>query len=233
MNYLFTPSPPPSVTIIGSDLRFPIRRIYCLVRNYVSHSIEMGHKGTEEPFFFIKASDSGSIVIVEPQKTATINYPSQTNDLHHEIELVIAIGKGGQNINISDAKEYIYGYAAGLDMTRRDLQKDLEKQGRPWCVGKSFDHGGVIGAITPASQIKSISDSNIYLEVNGKMRQNSIISDLIWDVPKIIEQISRLWTLAPGDLIYTGTPGGVGAVVRGDIITCGIGGLTPMQVNVE
>ena len=231
MSYVFQPAPPVAVPIVGRSERFPVRRIYCVGRNYVEHAKEMGFTGREAPFFFLKPADAA--VAVEAGQTATIPYPSLTKDLHHEIELVACIGKGGKNIKAADARKHIFGYAVGLDMTRRDLQGEMKKQGRPWCIGKGFDHSAPIGAITPAEQAGDIERAEIWLQVNGKDRQRSDVSKLIWNIGEIIEHVSAAWELAPGDLVYTGTPEGVAAVVAGDTLVGGVKGLSDISVKVQ
>jgi fumarylpyruvate hydrolase len=231
MSYVFQPAPVVSVPVVGRAERFPVRRIYCVGRNYVEHAKEMGFTGREPPFFFLKPADA--VVVAEPGQTATVPYPSLTKDLHHEIELVACIGKGGRNIKAADAKQHVFGYAVGLDMTRRDLQADMKKQGRPWCIGKGFDHSAPIGAITPAEQAGDIEKAGIFLQVNGKDRQRSDVSKLIWNIGEIIEHVSAAWELAPGDLIYTGTPEGVAAVVAGDTLAGGVEGLEPITVRIQ
>ena len=231
MSYVFQPAPPVSVPVVGRGERFPVRRIYCVGRNYVEHAQEMGFTGREPPFFFLKPADAA--VVVDAGQTATIPYPSLTKNLHHEIELVACIGKGGSNIKAADAKKHIFGYAVGLDMTRRDLQGEMKKQGRPWCIGKAFDHSSPIGPITPAEQAGDIENAEIWLQVNGQDRQRSNVSKLIWNIGETIEHLSAAWELQPGDLIYTGTPEGVAAVVAGDTLTGGVAGLTDITVKVQ
>ncbi|MCC2632882.1 fumarylacetoacetate hydrolase family protein [Ramlibacter sp.] len=231
MSYVFTPAPAVSVPVVGRAERFPVRRIYCVGRNYVEHAKEMGFTGREPPFFFLKPADAA--VVVEAGKTATIPYPSLTKDLHHEIELVACIGTGGKNIKAADAKKHIFGYAVGLDMTRRDLQGEMKKQGRPWCIGKGFDQSAPIGPITPAAQAGDVEKAPIWLQVNGKDRQRSDVSKLIWSIGEIIEHLSAAWELQPGDLVYTGTPEGVAAVVAGDTLVGGVGGLTDISVKIQ
>ncbi|MES2947560.1 MAG: fumarylacetoacetate hydrolase family protein [Pseudomonadota bacterium] len=230
-SYTFTPPAPVGVPVVGNNALFPVHRIYCVGRNYVEHAQEMGHTGREAPFFFMKPADA--VLVAEPGTTVAMPYPSLSTNLHHEIELVVAIGVGGANIKAADAAKHIFGYAVGLDMTRRDLQNDMKKQGRPWCIGKGFDHSAPIGAITPAAQVPDISSAGIYLQVNGQDRQRSSVSKLIWNIAETLEQLSAAWTLQPGDLIFTGTPEGVGAVVRGDTLVGGIDGLQTLQVRVE
>ena len=211
---------------------FPVRRIYCVGRNYVDHAIEMGHSGREAPFFFMKPADA--VLPVAEGTVGRMHYPSLTSNLHHEVELVVAIGKGGRNITAANALSHVYGYAIGLDMTRRDLQNDAKKQGRPWCVGKGFDESAPIGPIVPAALCNLRADTPIALTVNGAVRQASVLGKLIWSVPEIIEHLSAAWDLQPGDLIYTGTPEGVGAVVVGDVMQASLGaGSEALTLTVE
>jgi len=230
MSYIFQPTPVVSVPIVGSPDRFPVHRIYCVGRNYEEHAKEMGFTGREPPFFFMKPADT--LVVVDAGQTGVMPYPSLTQNLHHEIELVVAIGKGGKNISAHEAINHVYGYAIGLDMTRRDLQNDMKKQGRPWCIGKGFDHSAPIGPITPADQIKDIAHAEISLQVNGQDRQRSKISQLIWNIAETIEHLSAAWELQAGDLIYTGTPEGVGAVVAGDALAGAIEGLGELHIRI-
>lgn len=230
MQYVFTPSPMVSVPVTGSDAEFPVHRIYCVGRNYVEHAQEMGHSGREPPFFFMKPADA--VLVAAPGNPTALPYPSLTHNLHHEIELVVAIGKGGHHIPVAQAAEHIFGYAVGLDMTRRDLQNDMKSQGRPWCIGKGFDHSAPIGPITPKAAAGDIDHANISLQVNGTVKQHSTLEQLIWNVAETIAQLSNAWVLQPGDLIYTGTPAGVGAVVRGDTLVGRISGLVSMELKV-
>ena len=230
MSYVFTPPSTVSVPVQGTPARFPVHRIYCVGRNYEEHAKEMGFSGREAPFFFTKPADA--LVVVNAGEVVSLPYPSLTSNLHHEIELVVAIGIGGKDIPVSQAQQHIFGYAVGLDMTRRDLQNEMKKQGRPWCIGKGFDHSAPIGPITPAAQASDITQAEIYLQVNGQERQRSQISQLIWNVAETISHLSRAWTLQPGDLIYTGTPAGVGAVLPGDTLNGGITGLAPLSLTV-
>ncbi len=231
MPYVFEPAPIVSVPVLGSTARFPVHRIYCVGRNYEDHAKEMGHSGREAPFFFMKPADA--VLVVNPGETARLPYPSLTHNLHHEIELVVAIGTGGKNIKAVDAAQHIFGYAVGLDMTRRDLQNEMKKQGRPWCIGKGFDASAPIGPITPSAAAGNIAQAEIFLQVNGQERQRSQVSKLIWNVAEVIEQLSTAWTLQSGDLIYTGTPEGVGAVVAGDTLQGGVTGLGTITLAVE
>ena len=230
MNYLFTPPPVMSVPVLGHTERFPVHRIYCVGRNYEDHAKEMGFSGREAPFFFLKPTDA--LVVVNAGETGTLPYPSLTHNFHHEIELVVAIGKGGKNIQAADAMAHVYGYAVGLDMTRRDLQNDMKKQSRPWCIGKAFDASAPIGPITPVAQAGDITQAEIFVQVNGADRQRSQVSKLIWNIAETIAHLSTAWTLQPGDLIYTGTPEGVGAVVPGDTLHGGVSGLQSISLQV-
>jgi len=230
MSYAFEPTPVVSVPVVGKPERFPVHRIYCVGRNYEEHAKEMGFTGREPPFFFLKPADT--LVVVNTGETGHMPYPSLTQNLHHEIELVVAIGKGGKNIKAADALSHIYGYAVGLDMTRRDLQNDMKKQGRPWCIGKGFEHSAPIGPITPAAQAGDVEHAEIYVQVNGEDRQRSHVSQLIWNIAETIEHLSAAWDLQAGDLIYTGTPAGVGAVVAGDTMVGAVAGLGELNVRV-
>jgi fumarylpyruvate hydrolase len=229
MSYVFEPLPAVTVPVVGKTERFPVHRIYCVGRNYEEHAKEMGFTGREPPFFFMKPADS--IVAVNIGEVGSMPYPSLTKNLHHEIELVVAIGKGGKDIKAADALNHIYGYAVGLDMTRRDLQNEMKKQGRPWCIGKGFDHSAPIGPITPAAQAGDVAHAEIYVQVNGQDRQRSNVSQLIWNIAETIEHLSAAWQLQPGDLIYTGTPEGVGAVVAGDTLVGAVAGLGELKVH--
>jgi fumarylpyruvate hydrolase len=215
---------------LGKTETFPVHRIYCVGRNYEEHAKEMGFTGREPPFVFLKPADS--LVVVEAGQTGTMPYPSLTHNLHHEIELVVAIGQGGKNIQAADADKHIYGYAVGLDMTRRDLQNDMKKQGRPWCIGKAFDHSAPIGPITPKAQAGDVNKAEISLQVNGADRQRSNVAKLIWSVAETIEHLSAAWELQPGDLIFTGTPEGVAAVVQGDVLSGQVAGLGRLDVRI-
>lgn len=231
MRFVVPPTSTVSVPVLGHADRFPVHRIYCVGRNYEEHAKEMGFTGREPPFFFLKPTDS--LVVVESGQTGQMPYPSLTQNLHHEIELVVAIGKGGRNILAADAAQHIYGYAVGLDMTRRDLQNEMKKQGRPWCIGKAFDHSAPIGPITPIAQAGDVNNAEISLQVNGTDRQRSNVAKLIWNVAETIEHLSAAWELQAGDLIYTGTPEGVAAVVSGDVLVGEVAGLGQLKVAVK
>ena len=228
-DFVFAPPPVVAVPVVGSQARFPVHRVYCVGRNYEDHAKEMGFTGREPPFFFVKPANT---VVVVARDETPVPYPTLTQDYQHEVELVVAIGQGGSHIAADQAMAHVFGYAVGLDMTRRDLQTEMKKQGRPWCIGKAFDHASPIGPITPAAQVGDIGQAAIWLDVNGQRRQSAQVHQLIWSIPEIIEHLSKAWELQPGDLIYTGTPEGVGAVVRGDTMTGGIDGLRTLSVRV-
>jgi fumarylpyruvate hydrolase len=232
MSYVVSPPSQPSVPVVGGapGARFPIHRIYCVGRNYVDHAIEMGASGREAPFFFMKPPDA--VLPVPEGQTGRMRYPSLTRELHHEVELVVAVGKGGRDIPAEQAFSHVWGYAVGLDMTRRDLQADAKKLGRPWCTAKAFDESAPISPVRPADQCYLNSATQISLDVNGAARQHSVIGKMIWSVGEIIEQLSTAWTLYPGDLIFTGTPEGVGAVNVQDELHARIDGVGTLKVEV-
>lgn len=220
----------PSVAIAGSSQRFAVRRVFCVGRNYADHAKEMGSSGREPPFFFLKPADA--IFAVNDDAVRDWPYPTLTQDLHHEVELVVAIGKGGQNISVHNAASHIWGYAVGLDMTRRDLQAAMKKESKPWCIGKAFEHAAPIGPLTPMEQTGSITSGAITLTVNGELRQSGDISDMIWNVSEVIAHISNAWELKAGDVIYSGTPAGVGAVARGDVLRAQVASLKPFSIRI-
>ncbi|KIQ25192.1 5-carboxymethyl-2-hydroxymuconate isomerase [Variovorax paradoxus] len=228
--FVFAPPATVSVPVAGQPARFPVHRIYCVGRNYEDHAKEMGFTGREPPFFFMKPTDA--LVVVDEGQTGTMAYPSLTKNLHHEIELVVAIGTGGKNIKAADAHKHIYGYAVGLDMTRRDLQGEMKKQGRPWDIGKGFEESAPIGPIVPVAAAGDAENAEISLQVNGTDRQRSTVSKLIWNVAETIEHLSAAWELQPGDLIYSGTPEGVAAVVSGDTLVGKVAGLPTLTVKI-
>jgi fumarylpyruvate hydrolase len=220
---------PAAVTIpVAGGGTFPVRRIYCVGRNYVDHAKEMGFTGREPPFFFMKPADA--VLAVAEGEVGRMPYPSLTQSLHHEVELVVALGSGGKSIAAADAMQHIWGYAVGLDMTRRDLQGEAKKLGRPWDIGKGFDHSAPIGPVRRAAECRVDADTRITLEVNGKLRQQSTIGKLIWNIGEIIEHLSSAWELQAGDLIFTGTPEGVAAVERGDTLKAEVSGVGTLQV---
>ena len=229
MEFVFQPAVVAAVPVAGSDEYFPVHRIYCVGRNYVEHAQEMGHSGREAPFFFMKPADA--VLTVAPGTVGTMRYPNHTADLHHEVELVVAIGKAGQDIAAADALDHVWGYAVGIDMTRRDLQAEAKKLGRPWDTGKAFDQGAPIGPIHRRADTDLKPDAAIHLKVNGVMRQSSDIAKLIWNVAETIEVLSKYFELLPGDLIFTGTPAGVAAVSRGDLMEAGIDALGTLAVR--
>jgi len=216
MSFVFPPPSQPAVDVVGRVERFPVHRIYCVGRNYAAHAREMGKDPEREPpFFFTKPADA-----IVPSGTS-IPFPSRTADLHHEIELVVALGQGNS----------VFGYAVGLDLTRRDLQAEAKNNGRPWDTAKGFDRSAPITAITPASQVQ-LDGGKIWLDVNGVQRQRGALADMIWSVPEIIAALATLFELAPGDLIYTGTPAGVAALSPGDRLEGGVDGLQTLRLEI-
>lgn len=230
MQFVFPASPPAAVPVAGNSTFFPVHRIYCVGRNYVEHAQEMGATGREAPFFFMKPADA--VLPVPEGAIGQMAYPSQTANLQHEIELVIAIGKGGADIAAATALQHVWGYAIGLDMTRRDLQSEAKKLGRPWCTGKGFDDSAPIGPIYPVSECALAANAVIELKVNGAVRQSSTLDKLIWSAPEVIAYCSQFYALQAGDLIFTGTPAGVAAVVRGDNLEGSIAGLGQLSLNI-
>lgn len=219
-DYVFTPAPIPSVAIAGREARFPVRRIFCVGRNYAAHAREMGHDPDRDPpFFFTKPADA----VVDDG--ATVAYPAQTENLHFEAELVVAIGTGGRDIPQESALNHVWGYAVGNDLTRRDLQAVAKKLGRPWDWAKAFDRSAVCGPLHPVEEVGHVQKGRIALTLNGELRQDSDIADLIWSIPEVIAILSSSIRLQPGDLIYTGTPEGVGAMVPEDVCVVEIEGL--------
>jgi fumarylpyruvate hydrolase len=224
--YLFEPLPIPVLPVRGSDRLFPVHRIYCVGRNYAEHAIEMGHDPNREPpFFFQKNPDT---LVVDGE----FPYPDKSSDVHHEFELVVALAKGGKDIPAERALDCVFGYAVGLDMTRRDLQGEAKKLGRPWEVGKAFESAAPCSEIVPASAIGHPSKGSVWLKVNGEMRQKGDLSQLIWKIPEVIAYLSGLFVLKPGDLIFSGTPAGVAAVKRGDQLHGGVEGVGELEVRV-
>jgi fumarylpyruvate hydrolase len=228
--YAIAASPVVALPIAGSDALFPVRRVYCVGRNYAEHAKEMGFTGREDPFFFCKPADA--LVAIPAGAVGQIPYPSKTANLHYEMELVVALGQGGVDIPSSKANDCIFGYALGLDMTRRDLQNESKKQGRPWETGKAFDFSGPIGPIHPRSVVGNIEKGAISLSVNGVQKQISDLAQMIWNIPESIAYLSGLFEPKAGDLIFTGTPEGVGAVVKGDRMVGKIEGLGEFEVHV-
>jgi fumarylpyruvate hydrolase len=223
MSFVFDPPAPPSVAVEGAVGRFPVRRIFCVGRNYAAHAREMGGDGREPPFFFTKPADA----VVE--NGATIPYPPDTADLHHEIELVCAIGRGGTDIAVEQAVDHVFGYAVGIDLTRRDRQAEAKQAGKPWDMAKGFDRSAPISAIRPGPHP---GEGRIWLSVDGQVRQDGDLRDMIWTVAETIAHLSRTVELRPGDLIFTGTPEGVGPVARGQVMTGGVDGLGEILVKI-
>ena len=230
MSYVI-PAPRQATVPVAGGGEFPVRRIYCVGRNYAEHAQEMGFSGREPPFFFMKPADA--VLPVADGATGEMAYPPLTKNLHHEIELVVAIGTGGRDIAVEDAARHIWGYAIGLDMTRRDLQGEMKKQGRPWSIGKGFDQSAPIGPIHPIATTGELTRGAITVAVNGQPRQKGDLSELIWSVNETIATLSQAWTLQPGDLVFTGTPAGVAAVVPGDVMEGAIEGLGTLRVAVR
>ncbi len=231
--YVFPAHDIVGLPVAGTDALFPVRRVYCVGRNYAGHAREMGSDPDREPpFFFSKPADAQAMIPVAPGQVAELPYPPVTSNLHYECELVVAIGKGGSNIAVADAASHIFGYAVGFDMTRRDLQFKMRDAGRPWEIGKAFDYSAPIGVITPAAQAGDINNAAIELKVDGVTKQTSSIDDLIWSIDETIANLSTLFTLAPGDLIFSGTPEGVGAVVRGQVLVGTVAGIDGITVKI-
>ena len=226
MSYLFAPAAVPSIEIVGRLERFPVHRIYCVGRNYAAHAREMGHDQREPPFFFMKPADA---VVAD---RATIPYPSRTANLHHEVELVTALHSGGRNISVQDAQRHVFGYAIGNDLTRRDLQSEARDKSRPWDTAKGFDRSAVVGPIHPIERTGLLERGCIWLKVNDELRQQGDLTELIWSVAEIIAELSTYFELTAGDLIFTGTPAGVGALKSGDRMESGIDGLATVITTI-
>ncbi len=232
MSSVLAPWPLPAVPVHGSTDTFPVRHIYCVGRNYAEHAKEMGGDASKEPpFFFTKAADA--VLPVVPPDVGRMRYPLGTGDLHHEIELVVAIGRAGVELDAANALDVVYGYATGLDMTRRDLQNAMREKKRPWDLGKSFAQAAPIAPIHRVADVGHLSRGAIRLAVNGVARQRGDLADMIWDVPHTLAFLSRYYELLPGDLVFTGTPAGVGPVVPGDRLDGHIDGLAPLSVAIE
>ncbi|MCO5145050.1 MAG: fumarylacetoacetate hydrolase family protein [Aquamicrobium sp.] len=227
MTLVFAAPPTPTVAVAGSTDRFPVRRIFCVGRNYAAHAREMGRDPDREPpFFFTKPADA----VVDDGET--VAYPPETSNFHYEGELVVAIGKGGRDIAAGDALGHVWGYAIGNDLTRRDLQLAAREQGRPWDWGKAFDRSAVIGPVHPVAAVGHVLEGTIRLSVNGAVRQDSDLAKMIWSVPEVISILSRSVEIRPGDLIMTGTPEGVGALAPGDVCTVHIAGLGEITTTI-
>src|SRR5690606_20382194 len=216
MSYVIPPPNATSIAVAGSYARLPVRRIFCVGRNYADHVREMGNDPkSEPPIFFTKPADAAV-------QGAAIPYPPHTANLHHEVELVVALGKGGAGIAEGAALDCVWGYGVGVDLTRRDRQAEAKKAGAPWDAAKAFDQSAPMSALTPAAEIGHPTRGRIWLSVNDETRQDGDIADMIWSVPEIIAALSRSWELRAGDLIFTGTPSGVGPLVAGDAVACGV-----------
>ncbi|MBT6727755.1 MAG: fumarylacetoacetate hydrolase family protein [Deltaproteobacteria bacterium] len=224
--FVIDPAPKVCLPIRGSNESFPVRRIYCIGRNYGDHAIEMGHDPNKEsPFFFQKNAQN-------VDTSGKFPFPPQTSDVHHEIELVVALKSGGTDISLDKALEHVYGYGLGLDMTRRDLQGEAKKLGRPWEVGKSFEKSAPMSELVPASETRHLDQGRICLKVNGEIKQDGNLNQMIWKVPEMIAYLSRFYDIAGGDLIMSGTPAGVGPIQRGDKMDCEIENLATLTVEV-
>lgn len=225
MSYVFPPAPQVGVAVAGSDARFPVRRVYCVGRNYADHAREMGADTREPPFFFSKPADA-----LVPGG-GDVAYPLATNNLQHEVELVVALAKGGANIPLDQALACVFGYAVGFDLTRRDLQQRSKDKGHPWDMGKGFDQGGPISAIQPVAAVGHPERGAVWLKVNGELRQNGDLEQMSWKVAEVIANLSTYVALAPGDLIFTGTPAGVSTIVRGDVLEGGVAGIGELRIR--
>ncbi|WP_412178327.1 fumarylacetoacetate hydrolase family protein [Rhizobium sp. PL01] len=217
---------PVLLPVLNSEQTFPVRRVYCVGRNYAAHAIEMGHDPDREPPFFFQKNPDNLV------HAAEFPYPPLSTDVHHEVELVIALKRGGNAIDAADALDCVYGYAVGIDFTRRDLQAQAKSSGKPWAAAKAFEHSAPVSQIVPAQAIGHPADGNIWLKINGETKQQGDLNQMIWKTPEIIAELSKLFTLAAGDIIMTGTPSGVGPVSRGDTVSCGIDGVATMTVTV-
>jgi fumarylpyruvate hydrolase len=231
MAFVFSPEAPVAVPVVGTNDHFAVRRVYCVGRNYAAHAREMGFDPDREPpFFFCKPADA--VVPVAYGETFELAYPAQTQNYHYEAELVAVIGKGGSDIPLEQALDHVWGYAVGLDMTRRDLQMKMREMGRPWEIGKAFDRSAPLGPIHPVSAVGHFQNGGVWLTVNGATKQKSDVSHLIWSVAETVADLSKFFRLEAGDVIYTGTPEGVGAVSRGDLMSVGVERLGELSVRV-
>lgn len=233
MHYVIDKTEPAVLQVLGSGLGFPVRRVYCVGRNYADHVREMGFDPSRDPpFFFCKPNDAASVVACPADQVQALPYPPATQDYHFEGELVVAIGRRGRNVDVHDALDHVWGYAAGLDMTRRDLQVAARKAGRPWESGKSFDYSAPMAPLVPAQAFGDIENARLELKVDGETRQTAALAQMIWSVPEIISRLSAEFELQPGDIIFTGTPSGIGAVRPGQRIELSITGLPALRVKI-
>jgi fumarylpyruvate hydrolase len=224
--YVIDPPAVPAIPVAGTDALFPVRRVYCIGRNYAAHAVEMGGDPNREPPFFFQKNPNNL------DASATFPYPAHSTDVHHEVELLVALGRGGVNIPLERALDHVYGYAVTIDMTRRDLQNEAKKAGRPWEIAKAFERSGPVGPLYPVSQIKHPDHGRIQLTVNGELRQEGDLNQMIWKVPEMISHLSQYFELAAGDVIMSGTPSGVGPVKQGDRLEASIEGLGSIAVTV-
>lgn len=228
--YVITAPEIPTLPVEGTDARFPVHRIYCVGRNFADHAIEMGHDPSREPpFFFQKNPDN---LVLADGAGATIPYPARSSDVHYEIEMVVALKAGGENIPLDQALDCVYGYGVGIDLTRRDLQGEAKKLGRPWEVGKAFEQSAPATTLIPAEKIGHPSEGRVWLSVNGAVKQDGNLNQMIWKVPEMISELSTLFRLQPGDLIFAGTPAGVGPLKSGDVLEGGVDGVGTLKVTI-
>lgn len=225
-NFVIKEVPLTSLPVAGTDATFPVRRVYCIGRNYAAHAVEMGHDPDREPpFFFQKNPDN-----LDP--SGNFPYPDHTSDVHHEIEMAVMLKSGGEKIKVENALDHVFGYALSLDMTRRDLQGEQKKMGRPWEIGKAFEYSAPVGIIHPVSDVGHPQDGRVELQVNGEVKQEGDLNQMIWKVPEMISYLSDYFILAAGDVILSGTPAGVGPIVKGDVMKVSVGGLGSMDIKV-
>lgn len=224
--YVIAPPKPVAVPVDGSSAEFPVRRVYCIGRNYAAHAIEMGHDPDREPPFFFQKNPGN----LDP--SGDFPYPTHTSDVHHEAELSVFLKAGGVNIPVETALDHVFGYALSLDMTRRDLQGEMKKMGRPWEIGKAFERSAPVGPIVPVERVGNPSEGALVLKVNGEVRQQGDLNQMIWKVPEMISYLSEYFELAPGDVIMSGTPSGVGPVVKGDVMALSLKGFPDLTVTV-
>lgn len=223
-DFVFAPPPRVYIPVVDIDARFPVHRVYCVGRNYADHVAEMGGDPKSEPPVFFSKPTSALVI-----NDDDVRYPQATNDLHHEVELVVALACGGRDLSIEQAEQCVFGYGVGIDFTRRDLQAEAKQHGRPWDTAKGFDQSAPVSALTPVAQASLATDAGISLEVNGEPRQRATLAQMIWSIPEIIAELSTLFELRAGDVIYTGTPAGVAAVGRGDSLAARVEGLAPLN----